>query len=147
MKIGDLAELATQNLREAVLRNSLTTLGIAVGVASLVAMLSLGIGLQEMISRRLERNGLFDTVLARPSTAHTATGQIRRNRGVRADRGRARADSREQAERHPEAGGRDPVGSDIVSRPLHLEARRPLAQLPHGLEVYPEFRFTGDFRF
>ena len=33
MKIGDLTELATQNLREAILRNSLTTLGIGVGVA------------------------------------------------------------------------------------------------------------------
>jgi ABC-type antimicrobial peptide transport system permease subunit len=43
----DLIELAGRNLREAGLRNSLTTLGIGVGVASLVAMLSLGIGLQK----------------------------------------------------------------------------------------------------
>src|SRR2546427_4662144 len=69
MKIRDLTELATQNLREALLRNSLTTLGIAVGVASLVAMLSLGVGLQQLINRRLERNGLFDTVLVRPRTS------------------------------------------------------------------------------
>jgi len=40
VKTQDLAELAARNLRESVLRNSLTTLGIAVGVASLVAMLS-----------------------------------------------------------------------------------------------------------
>ena len=86
MKIGDLTELATQNLREAILRNSLTTLGIAVGVASLVAMLSLGVGLQEMISRRLERNGLFNTVLVRPQTSFNATGQIRRNRDLGTDR-------------------------------------------------------------
>ena len=46
MKAYDLAELAIRNLRESVLRNSLTTVGISVGVASLVAMLSLGIGLQ-----------------------------------------------------------------------------------------------------
>ena len=45
MKARDLGELALRNLREALLRNSLTTLGIAVGVASLVAMLSLGVGL------------------------------------------------------------------------------------------------------
>jgi len=38
MKARDLTELAARNLREAVLRNSLTTLGIAVGVASLVAV-------------------------------------------------------------------------------------------------------------
>ena len=51
MKFRDLTELACRNLREALLRNSLTTLGIGVGVASLVAMLSLGVGLQEMANR------------------------------------------------------------------------------------------------
>jgi putative ABC transport system permease protein len=147
MKIGDLTELATQNLREALLRNSLTTLGIAVGVASLVAMLSLGVGLQEMISRRLERNGLFDTVLVRPRTSFNATGQIRRNRDFGADRASDRTGDRKQADRNSDDAGRDPVGSDIVSRPLDQDARRQLAQLPHVLEVYPEFRFTGDFRF
>ena len=63
MKTYDLVELAARNLRESVLRNSLTTLGIAVGVASLVAMLSLGIGLQQLANRRLEHSGLFDSVV------------------------------------------------------------------------------------
>src|SRR6266700_1505935 len=63
MKIPDLTELALRNLRESLLRNSLTTVGISVGVASLVAMLSLGIGLQELASRRLMKSGLFDTVV------------------------------------------------------------------------------------
>ncbi len=62
MKLRDMTELAGRNLREAILRNSLTTLGIAVGVASLVAMLSLGVGLQEMASSRLAKSGLFDAV-------------------------------------------------------------------------------------
>ena len=62
MKLRDLTELAGRNLREAVLRNSLTTLGIAVGVASLVAMLSLGVGLQELASTRLSKTGLFDAI-------------------------------------------------------------------------------------
>jgi putative ABC transport system permease protein len=63
VKISDLSELALRNLRESVLRNSLTTVGISVGVASLVAMLSLGTGLQQMFTRRLEKSGLFDTVV------------------------------------------------------------------------------------
>jgi putative ABC transport system permease protein len=63
MKTPDLLELATRNLRESLLRNSLTTLGIGVGVASLVAMISLGVGLQRFATRRLERSGLFDTVM------------------------------------------------------------------------------------
>ena len=61
MKLPDLTELALRNLRESLLRNSLTTIGISVGVASLVAMLSLGIGLQQLASRRLMKSGLFDT--------------------------------------------------------------------------------------
>ena len=63
MRAYDLIELAGRNLREAGLRNSLTTLGIGVGVASLVAMLSLGIGLQKLATRQLGRSGLFDTVV------------------------------------------------------------------------------------
>jgi len=136
MKVRDLTELATQNLREALLRNSLTTVGIAVGVASLVAMLSLGVGLQSLINRRLEQNGLFDTVLVRPRTSFNATGQIRRNRDLGADnRGSENQDAR-----------RDP-GDDIVTHPLDKEVRHQLAQIPHVIEVYPEFRFTGDLRF
>jgi putative ABC transport system permease protein len=62
LRAYDLVELAGRNLREAVLRNSLTTLGIGVGVASLVAMLSLGVGLQRLFNRQLGRSGLFDSV-------------------------------------------------------------------------------------
>ena len=63
MKTYDLSELALRNLRESSLRNSLTTIGISVGVASLVAMLSLGIGLQKLASRHLAKSGLFDTIV------------------------------------------------------------------------------------
>jgi len=123
MKLSDMSELAWQNLREAFLRNSLTTLGIAVGVASLVAMLSLGIGLQDMINRRLERGGLFDSVLVRPRTNMVRPGQNARNRLV----------------------GRE---SEPVVTPSRLDqqARWKLEQLPNVVEVYPEFRFTGDAR-
>ncbi|MFZ0924585.1 MAG: ABC transporter permease, partial [Candidatus Acidiferrales bacterium] len=68
MKIGDLTELAFRNLREAMLRNSLTTLGVAVGVASLVAMLSLGVGLQQFASKRLANSGLFNAVFVYSQT-------------------------------------------------------------------------------
>jgi putative ABC transport system permease protein len=66
MKLRDLTELAIRNLRESILRNSLTTLGVAVGVASLVAMLSLGVGLQQLATSRLTKSGLFDTVFVTP---------------------------------------------------------------------------------
>src|ERR1700759_5167374 len=62
MKLPDLFELAVRNLRQSKLRNGLTTVGISVGVASLVAMLSLGVGLQQLATKRLSGSGMFDTV-------------------------------------------------------------------------------------
>ncbi|HVJ06341.1 MAG TPA: ABC transporter permease [Candidatus Saccharimonadales bacterium] len=58
----DLMELAGRNMRNARFRNLLTTMGIAVGVASLVAMLSLGIGLQGFANHQLMKSGMFQTV-------------------------------------------------------------------------------------
>jgi putative ABC transport system permease protein len=68
MKASDLGELALRNLREALLRNSLTTLGVAVGVASLVAMLSLGVGLERFTNQRLASSGLFNAIFVAPRT-------------------------------------------------------------------------------
>src|ERR1700757_2864667 len=75
MKPQDLTDLAVRNLREAILRNALTTLGVAVGVASLVAMLSLGVGLQQLASKRLSQSGLFDTILVTPKNAFRGMGR------------------------------------------------------------------------
>jgi putative ABC transport system permease protein len=122
MKLGDLTELAARNLREAVLRNSLTTLGISVGVASLVALLSLGVGLQQLVNRSVARAGLFDTisVRARQSAPFGQPGGGRRN-------------PRDAAELAP-------------PRPLDDAARREFAALPNVLEVNPEVRFTAEAR-
>jgi putative ABC transport system permease protein len=117
MKGHDLLELARRNLRESLLRNSLTTLGIAVGVASLVAMLSLGVGLQNLASRRLERSGLFDTVVAYSGrTFGPFTPREQRNT----------------------AG---------ESRILDDGARKEMARLPNVVEVYPEIRFSTEVRY
>src|SRR5579884_2592853 len=102
MKAGDLVELASRNLRGSVLRNGLTTAGIAVGVASLVAMISLGVGLQALAGRRLSRSGLFDTIAVSPG--------------------------RENARR--DADDRKPVEPAPEPRALDENARRQIAQLP-----------------
>ncbi|HLW81982.1 MAG TPA: ABC transporter permease [Candidatus Acidoferrales bacterium] len=118
MKIGDLTELAFRNLREAILRNSLTTLGVAVGVASLVAMLSVGVGLQQFASKRLASSGLFNAVFVMS-----------------------------RAERGFEAARRNTAGSAGKARPLDEAARRELAQLPNVTEVYPQIRFMTEVRY
>jgi putative ABC transport system permease protein len=122
MKLGDLTELAARNLREAVLRNSLTTVGISVGVASLVALLSLGVGLQQLVDRSVAKAGLFDTVSVR-SRQSAPFGQ-------------------------PGGGRRNPRDAADVEppRPLDDAARREIAALPNVLEVNPEVRFTAEAR-
>jgi putative ABC transport system permease protein len=117
MKAQDLGELALRNLREAVLRNSLTTLGVAVGVASLVAMLSLGVGLQNLATKRLSNSGLFDTVIVT---------QRRNLEGMR-----------RVVNPPPE---KEP-------RVLDDDARKELERLPNVVEVYPQIRFPTEVRY
>jgi putative ABC transport system permease protein len=121
VKIQDLTELALRNLRESLLRNSLTTVGISVGVASLVAMLSLGIGLQQLASRRLVKSGLFDTVVV------TSRRDLR---GM----GRERAEER---------NGPTPGESRVLDESARLE----IEHLPNVLEAYPDIRFITELRY
>jgi len=118
MKPRDLADLAFRNLRESILRNALTTLGVAVGVASLVAMLSLGVGLQQLASKRLSQSGLFDTILVTPKNAFRGIGR---------------------PQREPE--------SDKPPRVLDDDARKEMEKLPNVIEVYPQVRFFTEVRF
>ncbi len=119
MKLPDLTELALRNLRESLLRNSLTTIGISVGVASLVAMLSLGIGLQQLFSRRLAKSGLFDTVMVT-----------------------SRRDLRGMG-RDEERNGPLPGESRVLDESARLEMER----LPNVLEAYPDIRFITELRY
>jgi putative ABC transport system permease protein len=119
MRLYDLSDLAVRNLRQSLLRNSLTTFGISVGVASLVAMLALGIGLQQLASRRLKSSGLFDTVLV-------------------TSRRDLRSFNREQETDGPSAA-ESPVLDD--------HAREQFEKITHVLEVYPDIRFVTELRY
>jgi|HubBroStandDraft_3_1064219.scaffolds.fasta_scaffold17849_3 putative ABC transport system permease protein len=132
MKTRDLGELALRNLREALLRNSLTTLGIAVGVASLVAMLSLGVGLQELATKRLSNSGLFDTVI------------VMSRSGLRGF-GRPSEQSRRAAAGSDQSSEQD--HAPRVAPPLDDAAREALQKLPNVIEVYPQIRFPTEIRF
>ena len=118
MKPRDLSDLALRNLREAILRNVLTTLGVAVGVASLVAMLSLGVGLQQLASKRLSQSGLFDTIFVTPKNSFRGVGRARRE-----------------------------MESDKPPRPLDEVARKEFEKLPNVIEVFPQIRFFTEVRF
>jgi len=119
MKFYDVTELAFRNLRESLLRNSLTTVGISVGVASLVAMLSLGVGLQQLAGRKLEKSGLFDTVIV------TSRRDLR---GYEHDQ---------------ERNGPSPAESPVLDE----AARLKMEQLPGVKEAYPDIRFVTELRY
>jgi putative ABC transport system permease protein len=118
MKTLDLTELAGRNLRESLLRNSLTTMGIAVGVASLVAMLSLGVGLQNLVNSKLTHSGLFDAVFVS-------------------------ANMRERGFERPRAA----IPGDEASHPLDEDARLEMTKLANVVDVYPEIRVTTEVRY
>lgn len=119
MKLYDSVELAARNLRESVLRNSLTTLGISVGVASLVAMLSLGIGLQQLFSQRLHSSGLFDRIVV-------------------TSRRDLRGFNREQEQNGP---------APAESPDLDEAARHNIEKIPGVVEAYPDLRFITELRY
>jgi putative ABC transport system permease protein len=126
MKLPDLVEMAASNLRSSVLRNSLTSVGIAVGIASLVAMLSLGVGLQQLAGKRLSRSGLFDTVVV---SAWNDSRQMARDSGP---------DGPNQAGAEGAPSGPPAILDD--------EARRKISEIPAVVEAQPEIRFVSEVR-
>ncbi len=117
MKSYDLLELATRNLKESKLRNGLTTLGIAVGVASLVAMLSLGVGLQQLANSRLAKSGIFDTVYV--------------------------TSPREWNDDDHDKDKKEPQSNRLVDE----AAKREIQGIPNVVEVAPEIRVMTDIRY
>src|SRR4051794_9697524 len=75
MSFYDIFLLSLRNLREAKLRSSLTTMGVIVGVAVIVTMVSFGLGLQRNTVNRFKELDLFNevTVFGRSLTTIATT--------------------------------------------------------------------------
>jgi len=117
LKTRDLSELAIRNLREAVLRNSLTTLGVAVGVASLVACSRWESASRLLLHKRLTRSGLFDAVFVTSLRNFRALGNLL-----------------------------PPIRQRKRLAPLDEDVRQQLSKLSNVTEVYPQIRFVTDVR-
>jgi putative ABC transport system permease protein len=138
MKSRDLSELALRNLREALLRNSLTTLGVAVGIASLVAMLSLGVGLQNLASTRLTRSGLFDAVF------------VTSQRDFRGDGRGGGPGGPGHPARSNDAASKNSASPSTPRKEAKLlddDAIQQFEKLPNVTEVYPQIRFITELKF
>jgi putative ABC transport system permease protein len=124
---SDAISLALRNLRQSKLRTALTMLGVAIGIASLAGMVSLGVGLQDQFVGRFTRSGMFDSVTVMPASVQLNFG------GGRGGRGR---------------GGPTAAPSDDTPRkPLDDASLTELAGLEHVREVYPVIRVPVELKY
>jgi putative ABC transport system permease protein len=123
MRLADTLYLALRNLREAKLRTSLTSLGVAIGIASLVGMVSFGVAMQDQVLGNLLRSGVFDSITV--TAAERAGGQRGRRGGNPAERARGALESARQS------------GPRV---PLDDAALKSFEAIPGVKEVYPDVR-------
>jgi putative ABC transport system permease protein len=125
----DTLGLALRNLGQAKLRTSLTTLGVAIGIASLAGMVSLGVGLQDQFVGRFTKSGMFDAINVLPGNDRPGgLMAIGRGRGGPGRRGFG--------------GGRvaAPPSPDGPAKELTDDTLKELAALPRVRDVYPSLR-------
>src|SRR5712672_3851412 len=83
MPFFDLLKLAFRNLREAKLRATLTSMGVIVGVAVIVTMVSFGLGLQRNLLSRFKALDLFNEINVFGKNIAVAAGNLDRPSGAR----------------------------------------------------------------
>jgi putative ABC transport system permease protein len=133
MIAGDTFYLAARNLRQAKLRTALTTMGVAIGIASLAGMVSLGVGLQEQLVGRFMQSGLFDVVtVTSPSSLPVFGPGGRANRGPRGGRGGAGGRGASAS-----AATNTPATPETPAKPLDDAAIAELAAIPNVRDVAP----------
>ncbi|HYT75390.1 MAG TPA: ABC transporter permease [Vicinamibacterales bacterium] len=135
MIFRDTIDLALRNLAQAKLRTSLTTLGVAIGIASLAGMVSLGVGLQDQFVDRFTRSGMFDSVTVLPGQANLGPGAMARV-------GRFG--------RHGFGGGRrgvQPSAPDVPPKELTDDTLKELAALDGVRDVYPNLRAPVEVKY
>lgn len=103
MSFLDILQLALRNLRQAKLRAVLTTMGVIVGVAVIVTMVSFGLGLQRNMLSRFKALDLFNEIQVFGRGLGTlvstrTTSNAPRNENERRDR-RSRLRSEDEAKR------------------------------------------------
>ena len=127
MIFNDTFRLALRNLRQARLRTSLTTLGVAIGVAALAGMMSFGVGLQERLLNIFSKSGVFDAITVFPTSS--AFGRMRNG-----------------AEQRRAGKGAGP-GQDKPETPLDDAALQRLKSLKRIKEVFPNLRIPLEVKY
>ena len=133
MTFRDTLGLALGNLGQAKLRTSLTTMGVAIGIASLAGMVSLGVGLQDQFVGRFTKSGMFDSINVLPGSVGQITfGPGGRGRGGFGRRGFGRGTAAQAPDN---------------ARELTDEALKDLAAMPNVKDVYPNLRVPVEVKY
>lgn len=135
MSFYDLLKLSIRNVREAKLRASLTTMGVIVGVAMIVTMMSFGLGLQRNTIQRFKELDLFNEMTVFGQTASTLIAAQQKNSNS--------AVSNEQADRSRDARGRPDKPPEKI---LNDAAITEIAKIPGVASVEPSIFFSAYLR-
>ena len=139
MSFLDILRLSLRNLRESKLRAVLTTMGVVVGVAVIVTMVSFGLGLQRNTVSRFRELDLFNEITVYgKSLQDLVEGEMSRREGGPDDED----DERPEGER----GRRDSDPEKPPARPLDDAALAEMAQIPGVASVEPNISFTAYVR-
>jgi ABC-type lipoprotein release transport system permease subunit len=135
MKLSDLLRLALRNLREARLRAGLTTMGVVVGVAVIVTMVSFGLGLQRNAVQRFKDLDLFNEITVSGRSINSMVTAAF-EKGARRDAGQGGQERRGQGD--GSQGGQRRMGrGEESSRPLDDAALAEIAKVPGVAYVEP----------
>lgn len=140
MSFFDILRLAIRNLRQAKLRALLTTMGVIVGVAVIVTMVSFGLGLQQNMLARFGALDLFNeiTVFGR-SLTNLATAGFDRQTG-RTSEGGERRGPRLKPDKNPTRILDDAAITEIAKIP-------GVAYVQPTISLYVYTRANGHVRF
>ena len=137
MNFFDIISLSLRNLREAKLRSGLTTMGVIVGVAMIVTMVSFGLGLQRNTVARFRELDLFNevTVFGRSLSSLVEAGFNKRS-----GEGTSNAEE-DRGERR-----RGPQPREASTRVLDEQAVDEIAKIPGVVSVEPNISFLAYVR-
>jgi putative ABC transport system permease protein len=136
MTFADAVHLALRNLRQSKLRTALTVLGVAIGIASLSGMVSLGVGLQDQFVGRFMRSGVFDSITVLPGEVRLG-GPFNIGRAGRGGRGGAGGGGRQNT----------PASPDAPRKTLDEAALTELGGLENVATAYPIIRVPLEVKF
>jgi putative ABC transport system permease protein len=139
MSLRDILHLSLRNLREAKLRASLTTMGVIVGVAVIVTMVSFGLGLQRNTIARFKELDLFNEITVFGKNLNNII-QSGLNKNQNANKNQNTANTNQQR------GGFRPQPDKTPERILDDAAVAEISKIPGVSYVEPRITFPTYMR-